>query len=222
MEQIELLRIINLGGDYLGVIILILCVITSIINQSRLETPVRKLSYYLMFLLIAKVLFLGLRFSEVSNIQMYKINNVIQFILLSLFYKSIISKPVSIKNIFPIIIGVGTLFLIANSYLLSGMFSFNLSNNILKCVFFISYAVLYFSNTSTIKSKFPKSAKSLSIINLAVLIYFSFSLLSSLLNKFAIIDYAYASYIYGCIKLIYIVFLIMIYISIRKAVRSDS
>jgi hypothetical protein len=163
------------AGD-LAIAVLTLAILLCLFRMKNLNIPLRRLMYFLIWNLLIEVAARLFIIKGINNLPLLHVYTVGEFILFSWFYKSLISKPGWFRNKFWVIVSGVTIFMIANSLIFHLGGDYNSTSKTVAQVIIISYAVLYFYNLTNIQTISKNDSKGLSLVNSAVLIYYSGSL----------------------------------------------
>ena len=161
---------------YLALACLAITCTLCIWKYKSLPEPIRLLSHYLFFNLLIEVCAKTIPFPNNNNLPLLHLYTLGEFVLLSLFFKSLIKKPSAFQKYFWVFIGLFLVLIIGNTIFLQGIFEFNSYAKTGVQVVLITYSVLYFYNLSNEVDLTNPYQKSLRLINSALLIYFSGSL----------------------------------------------
>ncbi len=159
-----------------AVFVLSITVVLCALQFNKLEIPLRRLFYFLIWNLVIELLARVFMYSGINNIPLLHLYTVGEFILFSWFYKSLITKPSSLLRRFGAFMIIGVALLVINSLLFQGIYDYNPIAKTAVQIIIISYAVIYFYNLTENHSESSSIEKSLSLINSAILIYYSGSL----------------------------------------------
>ncbi len=177
MDFSKVLNSIYLKSGDLAVVLLSISVLLCLVRFKKLELPFQRLLYFLLLNLIIEILARFFAYyTEISNLPLLHIYTLGEFVLLSWFYESLLTKPPFFKNNYwPFVVG-GALLIILNSLFVQSIFGFNSIAKTFVQVVIISLAILYFYNLTENQSFSPPIRKSLRLINSAIIVYYSGSL----------------------------------------------
>ncbi|MEM7085542.1 MAG: hypothetical protein AAF489_05125 [Bacteroidota bacterium] len=172
----------------LALICLSINVVFCFVYLKKLNTPFRRLFYFLILNLITEILAFTFMQFEYNNLPLLHLYTLGEFVLFSYFYRNLIDKPVRLKNVFIYFVGMGCVLIVLNSVFLQSIYAFNTFAKTSVQVVIIAYAVLYFYNLVENRSLSSAESKSLRLVNSAVLIYYSGSLFIFMYGKFSLIN----------------------------------
>jgi hypothetical protein len=163
----------------ISIAFIILVALFCLFVYNKKETKALKYLFNYIFLLALieiGALIIGSYFRE-NNLPLLHILTLGEFILLSLFYRKIIAKPIFKSKGFLIFIAFISLLIIGNSIFLQEIYIYNSYAKSLVQAIVLIYAILYFYNlTTNIETLHNQDQKSLRLINSAILLYYSGSL----------------------------------------------
>ena len=165
----------NYSGN-VAVFVLGLSVLLCALHFNKLKIPFQRLFYFLIWNLVIELLARVFMYLGINNLPLLHLYTIGEFILFSWFYKSLITKPFSLSRKFGPFIVIGAILIAVNSILFQGIYDYNPITKTIVQIIIISYAVLYFYNLTENHSESKAIGKSLSLINSAILIYYSGSL----------------------------------------------
>jgi len=188
MDSYETVHTIYYYAVKLALVCLSVNVVFCFVYRKKLNTPFRRLFYFLILNLIIEILaFTFMQFKQ-NNLPLLHLYTLGEFILFSYFYMSLINKPALIKNAFRYFVIGGCLLILLNSIFLQSIYTFNTFAKTAVQVTIIAYAVLYFYNLVENSSFSTAVSKSLRLVNSAILIYYSGSLFIFMYGKFSLIN----------------------------------
>jgi len=188
MDSYETLHTIYYYAVKLALVCLSINVVFCFIFRKKLNTPFRRLFYFLILNLITEILAFTFMQFEYNNLPLLHLYTLGEFVLFSYFYMSLIDKPVQIKKGFKYFVAVGCVLIVLNSIFLQSIYAFNTFAKTSVQLVIIAYAVLYFYNLVENQSFTSAESKSLRLINSAILIYYSGSLFIFMYGKFSLIN----------------------------------
>lgn len=165
----------NLLAD-LNIVFLILIAILCLWKFSLFPKRFQKICYLIWFNLAIEI---GARvLAEVTgnNLPLLHIYTLGEFLLLSYFYKGLLSAPPFLSKHFNTVTIFISLLIIANTLFLQSIYGFNTYAKTAVQFVFILYAILYFFDLSEQDALEAIEKKYLRLINSAILIYYSGSL----------------------------------------------
>jgi len=163
-------------SGYAAVFVLSLSVILSTLNFNKLQKPYIRLLYFLVWNLFIEISARCFAIFEINNLPLLHLYTLGEFILFSWFYKSLISKPTFLLRKLDISILIGAILILVNSVFFQGIYGYNSIAKTIVQLIIICFAVLFFYNQTEIRTESNTISKSLSLINSAILIYYSGSL----------------------------------------------
>jgi hypothetical protein len=176
MEKSSIIDTLNLVAANLAVLVLSVNVLLFSLKFKELNAPFRGLFYFLILNLLTEILAFIFSEYEYNNLPILHCYTLGEFILFSFFYRSLSYKPNFFTRHFWLIIGTGSLLIIANSLFFQPIFGFNSTAKTGVQISLIVYAVIYFYNLVADEQFAQLKSKSLRLVNSAVIIYYSGSL----------------------------------------------
>jgi len=176
MDFTEIIKSLYLHTANVALFILGLNVLICILYFKRFNVPFRRLGIFLIFNFLIELLAILFTAQGINNLPLLHLYTLGEFILLSIFYESIIPKRGLIKKYQKHFLILGILLILLNSIFIQSIFEFNNLAKTFVQISIISYAVLYFYNLTENKKFNALQQKSLRLINSAILIYYSGSL----------------------------------------------
>jgi hypothetical protein len=218
MELAEIIQSLYLIGGNLAVLCLTITTVIVLTKYKNLEIPFKRLLYFLLWNLFIEVLARVFTYAEINNLPLLHVYTIGEFILFSWFYKSLLIKPIVFQNKFWHFIISGAFLIALNSLLFHSIYEFNPLGKTFVQIIIISYAVLYFYNLTETQSNSNRVSKSLSLINSAVLIYYSGSLFIFMCSQ-ALGDYPeWITTFWGFNAVLNLIFQLLIFFGIWKVV----
>lgn len=170
------LDLVNHYATYSAIGVLGLNVLLGLFFWKELNTPFRRLLYFLIWNALIEILafvFIQLGYNNLPLLHIYTLG---EFILFSYFYKSLIDKPIVFQKSYWYLVIAASVLIILNTVFFQSIFRFNSFAKTGVQVSIIAYAVLYFYNLVENQWFSEITYKSLRLINSAILIYYSGSL----------------------------------------------
>ncbi len=168
----------NIYSYTVKITLLFLCINVAfcIFHRKKLNIPFQRLCYFLIWNLLTEILaFIFMRLGY-NNLPLLHIYTLGEFLLLSYFFKSLLTKPVFLRTAFWYFVIAGSLFIIINSLFFQSVFGFNTFAKTFVQISIIGYAILYFYNLVENPLFSVAISKSIRLINSAILVYYSGSL----------------------------------------------
>lgn len=219
MEFPKVLDFIYYNSGHFAVLCLSISVSFCLFNFKKLNTPFRRLCYFLVWNLIIEISARFIAYSGIgNNLPLLHLYTLGEFILLSWFYKSLLTKPAFFQNKFWHLVIVGSILVILNSIFLQSIYEFNPLAKTFVQVIIISFAVLYFYNLTENPSIAPGIEKSLRLINSAILIYYSGSLFIFMCNQIFLENSELYEIIWAFNAVLNVIFQLLILFGIWKVV----
>lgn len=178
MDFSTIVNSIYLNAGHLAVVCLGISVVLCLFNFKRLGIPLQRLCYFLMLNFCVEILarIFVFAFTGINNLPLLHLYTLGEFLLLSWFYKSLLNRPLAFQqHYWKLILGAG-ICIILNSLFLQSIYEFNTIAKTFVQIVIISYAVLYFYHLSENQLSPPTVAKSLRLVNSAIIVYYSGSL----------------------------------------------
>ncbi len=188
MEETNIPYSIYLYFGFLAVTCLALTVSICLFRWKELNLPLQRLFHFLILNLVTEIVARIFAYSGINNLPLLHLYTIGEFVLLSYFYKSLIGIPHLFQRIFRPFVWSGVLLIILNSLFLQDLYTFNTIAKTFVQITVITYAVLYFYNLMENQSFTPRIAKSLRLINSAILIYYSGSLFIFMCSQVSFIN----------------------------------
>jgi hypothetical protein len=183
-----MLNSVNFYAAHAASVFVAINVLFCIIHYKKLDSPFRRLFYFLILNLVIEILAsLFIEFG-INNLPLLHIYTLAEFILFSYFYKSIIKKPSTFHTIYWYFIIGGSAFIIFNSIFLQSIFDFNSIAKTFVQISIIAYAVIYFYHLVDDPTLSPSTSKSLRLVNSAIITYYSGSLFIFMFNGISLGD----------------------------------
>lgn len=176
---------LNSFSVYLVLAMLCINVALSTINFKKLDLPFRRLFYFLLLNFTIELFAFIFPYLGWNNLPLLHLYTLGEFIAFSYFYKSLLVKPKSFQRYFLMVISIGSLLIICNSIFVQSIFKFNTIAKGGVQVILIGYAVMYFYNLIEDRQINERRAKSVRLINSAVIIYYSGSLFIFMFSRFS-------------------------------------
>ena len=202
-------------GEFAKLFLLINVLLAFKICKERKELKWFELSlvWALAIQIIAKIIALY----KGNNLPLLHLYTMIEFVLISLFYKEILFNKLKIGQYFYYFIGLIVLIIVGNSIFIEPLRGFNSNAKGLTQLIIISYSIIYFFNRLSIDVS--KKNLILNRINAAILLYYSGSLFifvfaKILVKKSSILN----NYFWDFNALLYLVFQILILIATWRLV----
>lgn len=152
-------------------------------NYRKFNTAIKVLGLFLIINLIVELYAKWLSRQYISNIFLLHIYTLLEFLTWSLFYRILFKDKKWVQNLFPWFVIGGGLLIIANTIFLEPMTGFNSNAKTFVQLFLMSCAVYYFFNAFG-KIDFSRPASfSISMINFAVILYYSGTLFIFMFSK---------------------------------------
>ncbi|MDC8003611.1 hypothetical protein POV27_06080 [Aureisphaera galaxeae] len=183
MDFSSTINAIHIYAAHLATCLVAINCILCIVAYKKMSIPFKRLTYFLLWNLLIEIL--AITFMELgrNNLPLLHIYTLGEFLLFSYFYKSVLHKPKIFQSHYMyFILGVSIL-IILNSAFIQNIFNFNTIAKTLVQVIIISYSVFYFYNLVENQRSSDRMAKSLRLINSAIMIYYSGSLFIFMCSK---------------------------------------
>lgn len=165
----EFLDIVSYGS----VVLTVASTITYWSSPIKRLPQLKYIGIYLILLVITELSSKVLYHLRENNLPILHLYTLLELIFLSLFYRTIFSKN---KQIITWVIIFSSVAIISNSIFIQSILGFNSNAKTLEQIVIIVYAILFFFNYPSLEITDKVLAKSLNLINSAILIYFSGSL----------------------------------------------
>ena len=184
-------------------------------RYSRLPLPFKWLAVFQIINLITLVVS-GILFDRaINNLPLLHLYTILEFLALSLFFRSLIKNPTWLPRHFWIFVLSVISLMLLNSAFLQSIYEFNSYAKTLVQVIIITYCVLYFYNLSNEVDHTDSFQRSLRLINSALIVYYSGSLFIFMFsNLFLSNAVRMPSGLWLFNALLYLVFQLLILISV--------
>ncbi len=134
------------------------------------STPLKWFTYFISMSFGIEVIARFLHLSKTPNLHLLHLYTLLEFIIISVFYKKVFTKEKSVQKGINYIIGIGSLLIIANSLFLQPITTFNSNAKAFSQIIIISYAINYYFS---ILHERTKATPVLNLLNAAMLIYYA-------------------------------------------------
>lgn len=210
---------------YCVYIVLLLNVLIYWISFKNHSDSLKWFTYYLSTSFGITVLAKWLGSNGINNLSFLHLFSLLEFILLSIFYKKVLIKEPWFQKWINYAIAIGVLLMLMNTLLLQPLNTFNSNAKGLSQAMFMVYAIAYYFS---ILHKRTKATPVLNLLNAAILIYYAGSffifMFSNMLSKNLDNDSLALSFIFNA--LIYLVFQLIVifagwkaYLTTKKSIR---
>jgi len=183
MESSNILHLLYLYIGDLSVVFLVLNVLICFFHFKKLEEPFRRLFYFLSWSLTIEILARVVLYFGSNNLPLLHLYTLGEFILLSFFYKSLLSRSAFFQKSFWFLIVGGSLLILINSLFFQSIYEFNPLAKTSVQIIIIAFSILYFYTLNDSLVLYSTVEKSLRLINSAVLLYYSGSLFIFMCNQ---------------------------------------
>ena len=203
----------------LVLVVLVANTIISLWKYSWFSKPLKLFTFMILVNLFTEITSNLLRIYNVNNLPLLHLYTLLEFILLSLFYRSIIQKPDWLKQNFNIFVGLVILLQVLNSIFLQDIYSFNSNSKTLTNLSFITFGIIYIFNSLTEKE--AANHQAIKLINSALLFYYISSLFIFLFST-TFIKYSYLllGYMWTINISLNLIFQILIFIALTFYVKN--
>lgn len=149
-----------------------------------------------------------------NNLPLLHLYTLGEFVLLFLFYTHLIEKPVWLRRLqYPILLAISML-IVLNSAFVQDLYGFNTYAKTGVQLLLIGAAVLFFFNLAAQEEPEAPSLPSLRLINSAILIYYSSSLVIFMFGNFLLTAHSNEFYLWVINASLNILFHILIFIAL--------
>ncbi|MEM7185903.1 MAG: hypothetical protein AAF466_04520 [Bacteroidota bacterium] len=153
----------------------------------RFNVPFKRLSLFLILNLLTEILAYTFIQLEINNLPLLHMYTLGEFVLLSYFYQSLFKKSSRFRKFLNYYIVIGALFILSNSLWIQSIYGFNTIAKTFVQISIIGYAVFFFYRQLGDRPYPEAISKSLSLVNSAVIIYYSGSLFIFMYGKFSLV-----------------------------------
>lgn len=161
---------------YLVPIVLAITCLTLLKNWNKSPIKIKYLAYFLFWNLFIEIMARITSYYGHNNLFLLHLYTLMEFLLLSIFYKKIHKPEWRNSSYFSIFIFCISILIILNSIILQPLSGFNSYAKTLVQFIIIVYAFSYFFYLSHVEIKRSVEQNSLRIINSSILIYYSSTL----------------------------------------------
>jgi hypothetical protein len=208
--------LVNHYATYSALFVLAINVFFGFAYWKKLNTPFRRLFYFLVWNSMIEILAFAFMKYGYNNLPLLHIYTLGEFILFSYFYKSLINKPIRFQKLFLYFLISGSFFIIVNSIFFQSIFGFNSFAKTFVQITIIGFAVLYFYNLIENQLYSTAASKGLRLVNSAVLIYYSGSLFVFMYGKFSFANTDIFTFFWAFNSVLYLLFQLFILIALWK------
>ncbi len=127
-------------------------------------------TYYLSLSLSTELIAKVIANSGENNLQLLHLYTLLEFIIISIFYKKVLVKEAGFQKWINYILGIGSVLIIANSLFLQPLTAFNSNAKAFSQIMIIGYAIYYYFS---ILHERTNATTVLNLLNAAILIYFA-------------------------------------------------
>lgn len=199
---------------------LLFCILLLLWRFKSLPKEIQRLGPFLVITLIINILAIMLGRQQIPNLFLLHIYTLFEVFLWAYFYNYLLRKTPKKKNVLPLLVIVFSILIIANSIFLEPISGFNSNAKSLVQLLLILASIYYFFNAFGKIDLTQPLPRSLSIINFAVLFYYSGSLFIFMFSKLLNVNnvaQARQHELWAINGLIYLIFLIIIFAGIWTA-----
>ncbi len=179
----ELLHDIYVRLGDISVLFLAINVVICFFNFKKLPTSFKWLSYFLIWALLIEISARICSYTGHNNLPLLHLYTFGEFVLLSLFYKKILSNLRFFKGKFWLFILIGMVLIVLNSCFNESIYGFNSVAKTGVQVIIIIFAVTFFYASAGNPFAQPSLEKSLRLVNSAIIVYYSGSLFIFMCNQ---------------------------------------
>lgn len=217
MDSKTILDLINHYTTYSALAVLGLNIVVGFLFWKRLNTPFRRLFYFLIWNAVIEILAFAFMQSGYNNLPLLHMYTLGEFILFSYFYKSLIKKPNAFHKTYWYFVIGGSVLIVLNSIFIQDIFDFNAIAKTFVQISIICYAVLYFYNLVENQGFSEATSKSLRLVNSAILIYYSGSLFVFMCIKVSFENSEILTMFWAFNAVLYLIFQFLILCGLWKA-----
>ena len=152
-------------------------------NRHRLPPYIRYLAAFLTMHLTLDFIALFLARAGIPNLPLLHLYTLLEFVLLGLFYRSLLRSPYWLPPYFRWFFGAGVVFIVANTLFLQAPFEFNSYAKTFSSTSIILFALLYFYNSILGEIAAPQRS-GLHLINTGLFVFYMGTLLIFLFSDF--------------------------------------
>ncbi len=166
-----------------GFVFLCMNVVLFLFRYKRIPSPVKYFGFYLMLNLFTEVVSKWMFRLGIENLYLLHIYTLFEFITWSIFFRYVFIQHRSFQKMLPWLIGTISILIIGNTIFLEPLSGFNSNAKTLVQITLIAYVIFYFFNAFGKTDLTKPVERSLSLINFAVLLYYSGSLFIFMFSK---------------------------------------
>ena len=173
--------------DYLSVLLLMLLGLSAILawkNYLQFPKHFKLFTIYIGITFIFELISFITSLRKESNLWLIHLYTLTEFILLGLFYKSVLKRPQWLNQNFKLILLVGSVLVIANTLFLQPITQFNSYAETMENIILIGFSISLFFHIINEESELYQS-KALKWINSGILLYLSGSLFIFLFSQYS-------------------------------------
>lgn len=187
-------------------------------HRKKLTPPYYWLGYFLLLNIIVQASSTVLAHFYMPNLFLLHILTLGEFILLSFFFKGLITKPHFIQKYFYWIIAIISILIVTNSAFLQPITGFNSYAKSLVQLIIMIYCVLYLYNLSDLEDLDAPMHPSLRLVISGIFVYYSGSLIIFMFSNFIIASKQLIMGFWVINALLYFLFQLVILIGVWRAV----
>jgi hypothetical protein len=224
MNTPDLLHHLYLRVGDLAVVFLFVNVTLCFYHYKKLNLTFRLFSYFLLWNLLIEIAARLVSYSTIveSNLPLLHLYTLGEFLLLSVFYKSLMVKLEGAPQRINYFILAGAILIVLNSVFLQSIYSFNTIAKTAVQLTIISYAVLYFYNLTSNPSLSEQAGKSVRLINSAILVYYSGSLFIFMCSQVSFLESDLYMFFWAFNAALYLTFQLLVLWGIWKMVFQET
>ncbi len=160
---------------YMGIIIpasIVIPIIPAILKYRRLSPELKIITWYLFFAAVASIINSLLGLNNINNMPVMHIYTLIEFILLSVFYRKILDSTRTGKYVYALI-PVFIILCIVNVFFFQNIHTYNTYTKSIEAVIIIFFAVAYFKKILDKIGPDESRSNLIVYLNSGLLLYFS-------------------------------------------------
>ncbi len=127
-------------------------------------------TYYLSISFCIQIIAKSLGINKIPNLPLLHLYSLLEFIIISIFYKKVLVEETGFQKWINYILGIGSVLIIANSLFLQPLTAFNSNAKAFSQIMIIGYAIYYYFS---ILHERTNATTVLNLLNAAILIYFA-------------------------------------------------
>ncbi len=204
-------------GRYAVLACLILNVLFFLVFHKKIHNDVKAVGAYLLLNIITELYSEWLYHKELKSLFLLHIYTLFEFITWSYFYRQLFKNKLRFQKVSPVFIATTSILIIANTIFFEPISGFNSNAKTLVQLILIGYAIYYFFASFGKVDLTKPLPRSISLINFAVILYYSGSLFIFMFSKLLAnnnVPYSHQHGFWAVNALLNLIFQVLIFISL--------